>query len=201
MSILFVVTAHTSRLEDAQRLCDEHDATMFLDDGTLGEPGNTRRALQWAEQQNTTHALIIQDDAQPVEGFLELAQQAIDERPNGIISYYLGTGRPKQDEVRALIRQADRNNQHWITMQRIHWGVAWSIPTALLPSLNTFLASHHDATDRATGQWMSVNRHRCNYTWPSLVDHDDGPTLIHTQQPRTARKAWRVKQPSTHQSC
>lgn len=197
--LLIIVTAHTSRLEAARKLCVDHNALMVLDDGTLGEPGNTRRALQLAEGR-PGHVLILQDDALPVEGFRGLAEAAITERPEHVISYYLGTGRPMQAEARALIRQADRNNATWLTMTKLHWGVAWSIPTTMLPSLNTFLASHHGPTDRATGQWMSVNQHRCHYTWPSLVDHADGDTLVHDTQPAVQRHAWRVRTPASQTS-
>lgn len=194
--IVTVVTAHTSRLNAAQRLCDTLDATMFLDDGTLGEPGNTRAALRWAEQQDATHAIVIQDDAQPVDGFLELAHAAINERPDHIISYYLGTGRPAQAEAGAAIRQAKRGNAEWLTLQRLYWGVAWSTPTDLLPRLNRWLATHDGPTDRSIGHWMRTAKLRCSYVWPCLVDHKDDRSLIH-RGAHIERKAWAVRTPAS----
>lgn len=192
MTTRFVVTAHTSRLEAAQCLCDEYDARMFLDDGTLGEPGNTRAALAWAETQDASHVLILQDDALPVEGFGALAQAAIDERPEHIISYYLGTGRPAQTEAHQAIRLADRTHSHWVEMSRIYWGVAWSIPIALLPELNAWLSTHDGATDSITGRWMLRTGRPCFHTWPCLADHQDGPTLVKHTYSGIERKAWRV---------
>jgi len=192
MNVITIVTAHTSRLAAAQRLCDLLDARMFLDDGTLGEPGNTRAALAWAEGQDASHVLVIQDDALPVEGFAGLAEAAIDERPNHIISYYLGTGRPAQTEARQAIRLADRTQSRWVEMSRIYWGVAWSIPTSLLPELNAWLSTHNGATDSITGRWMLRTGRLCFYTWPCLVDHLDGPTLVEHTYSGIERKAWRV---------
>lgn len=191
MNTITVVTAHTSRLAAAEQLCDTLDATMFLDDGTLGEPGNTRAALQWAEQQDGTHAIVIQDDAQPVDGFLNLAHAAINERPDRIISYYLGTGRPVQQSIAAMVGKADADGALWIDTTRLYWGVAWSIPTDLLHNLNRWLDARRDTpTDTEVGHWARFNRAPCTHTWPCLVDHADNGSLIHDRVEQ--RKAWRI---------
>jgi hypothetical protein len=192
--ILTVITAHTSRAAATPRLALDLNATVFMDDGTLGEPGNTRRALQWAEQQDASHVIVVQDDAEPVDGFLERAHAAIEERPTHIISYYLGTGRPLQNYVTDLMAKADANGDQWIDTSRFIWGVAWSIPTDQLPSLNAWLTERPSTpTDTETGHWSRFNNAACTYTWPSLVDHADTDSLIH---PRTERrKAWRLPDP------
>lgn len=193
MKALTIVTAHTSRLAAAEQLCANHDATMFLDDGTLGEPGNTRAALRWAETQDASHIIILQDDALPVEGFSDLARAAIAERPEHIISYYLGTGRPAQIKATRLIRQAQAKGSRWINLGRLYWGVAWSLPTAYLPDLNTWLAHHDGPTDTAVGHWSRFSHAPCTHAWPCLVDHADGTSLIHDRTER--RKAWSLAQP------
>lgn len=191
MRLLTVITAHTSRAAEATQLALDTDATVFMDDGTLGEPGNTRRALVWAQTQPASHVLVLQDDALPVEGFLELATAAIDERPNHAISYYLGTGRPLQSHFTQLVTQADVDNARWIDTNRLYWGVAWSLPTALLPALNTWLNARPDTpTDTETGHWLRLLRVPCTHTWPCLVDHADNDSLIHQRTER--RKAWRL---------
>lgn len=191
MNVKVLVTAHTSRIEAAKKLCEQFDAAMFLDDGTLGEPGNTRAALRWAETQDASHIIILQDDAQPVDGFLELAAAAIAERPQHVISYYLGTGRPLQDRFAPLVAEADSTGARWIDFTRLVWGVAWSIPTSHLRSLNAWLdARQSTPTDTETGHWTRFNRIPVTHTWPSLADHADNGSLIHNRD--EPRKAWRL---------
>lgn len=191
MKLQVVITAHTSRLEQAQRLCDELGARIFLDDGTLGEPGNTRAALAWAATTDASHVIVLQDDALPVLGFLELAEAAIRERPEQIISYYLGTGRPIQSDVARWVNTADQRGDTWIDTHRLYWGVAWSIPTDHLPTLNTWLAARPDTpTDTEVGHWSKAVGIGCTHTWPCLVDHADTDSLIHVRN--VQRKAWRL---------
>lgn len=191
MNFITAVTAHTSRRTQARKLCRDLDAWMFLDDGTLGEPGNTRRLLQWAQHVDATHLIVLQDDAQPVNGFLEHAYAAIEERPAHLISYYLGTGRPLQDYIARQVAQADANGDRWIDTTRLIWGVAWSTPTQYLPELNAWLAAHPDKpTDTQVGHWTRFNRTPVTHTWPSLADHTDAESLI--RQREEPRKAWRV---------
>jgi hypothetical protein len=191
MNVITVITAHTSRAAAATRLALDTDGAVFMDDGTLGEPGNTRRALRWAETQDATHVLVLQDDALPVDGFLELARAAIAERPEHVISYYLGTGRPLQTYATELVAQADANGDRWIETTRFIWGVAWSVPTLQLPSLNEWLDARRDTpTDTETGHWSRFNRVPTTHTWPCLVDHADDGSLIHPRIER--RRAWRL---------
>lgn len=193
MNVITVVTAHTSRLEAARKLCDDLDATMFLDDGTLGEPGNTRQALRWAETQKASHVVVLQDDALPVRDFPRLARAAIEERPEHVISYYLGTGRPLQDPMTRLIDEAESNGSKWIDFPRLVWGVGWSIPTKLLPDLNQWLEARTSTpTDTETGHWTRFNRVPVTHTWPCLADHADNGSLIHNRAEQ--RRAWRTLQ-------
>ncbi len=189
--ILTVITAHTSRAAAATRLALDLDACVFMDDGSLGEPGNTRRALRWAEQQAASHVIVVQDDAEPVPGFLDLAHAAITERPEHVISYYLGTGRPSAAHFATLVTKANQTDARWVDTNRLYWGVAWSIPTTYLPDLNAWLKLKAGTpTDTEVGHWSRLRHRPCTHTWPSLVDHADGVSLIHDRTER--RKAWRT---------
>jgi hypothetical protein len=197
MSLHVAVVAHVARTEQAKRLTDELGAELFMDDGSIGEWFNHRRALAWAATQDG-HAVIVQDDALPVAGFLEHATRAASERPADMIGLYVGRQRPKRAAAQRAVRQADRTGASWLTAPGLWWGVATIVPCAAIPALLDAADAMHSNYDIRLGRaWLATQRRPVTYTWPSLVDHADSPSVIERNRERpSGRVAWRVGVPN-----
>lgn len=192
------VVGHTSRTEQALHLATETGAHLALDDGTLGCSGNHLRVLEHlATHGCSRYAVILEDDAQPVDGFrdqlaeaLLAAPQAVYEDgttgPAPIVSFYLGSGYPRywQKGIGKAITKADQSDTPWIISEHLLHAVAYAIRTDLIPDL---LANRQQLPiDDMITAWARTNTHPVAYTHPSLVDHADGPTVITARVERRA---------------
>lgn len=151
-----------------------------MDNGFLGEWRNHRRALEWCRSQDATHALVLQDDAVPVDGFLDHVQEAARRRPDDLISLYVGTGRPWAGSVLEAVEEARRSHASWLVADGPVWGVGIVWPVSCI---NDFLSwselwRHRLPYDQRAHAWSQVTGRRCYYTWPSLVNHADTPSVI-----------------------
>lgn len=194
--IIPVVVAHTKRATQAQALAARLGAEIFTDDGTLGEWGNRARALAWTADRGT-HAVVLEDDALPIPDFGECVRQAIEHKPGDMIGLYVGRQRPIRERVEKAVAKADEIGASWLTCERLCWGVAMIVPTRAIASLLAY-ATRTIPGDRRLGEaWRAYTGRDVIYTWPSLVDHADGETVIKGRAARTpGRVAHRIGVPS-----
>lgn len=191
------IVAHINRMAMAEQLAAKTGARIFYDDGTLGCELNHRQVWQH-HADNPTHdwSVVLEDDAQPVDGFHEQLNHALNVAPAPIVSLYLGTHRPLrgwQPQIRQAIFAARQKNACWITSTHLLHCVGVAIQTRLLPSLLEWLPRIPLPIDEAISVWANNNQHAAAYTWPSLVDHADQPSLVEHQdgKPRDGRRiAW-----------
>lgn len=190
--IMIVVVGHHSRRDMAMRLAEQLDAHLLIDEDGNGANWNHRRAIEWAGQQDR-RVVVIEDDAQPVAGFLLLAQEWVDKFPDNICSFYLGTGRPPQyqTQIAASLIEADKKQGDYITMDRLLHGVCYSPPSS---GISTILKNWNStkAADYAVGDALG---RKVIYPCYSLVDHADGVTVEKhpDNEPRNERRrAWRL---------
>ena len=203
MRLTVHVVAHVDRINDAADLAhDLAPATIHLDDGRLGTYANHRRALAAAAATDATHAVVLEDDALPIPGFLEHAHHAIARRPEHLIGLYVGTGHPRlvQSEIAETITTAGP----FLTLPRqstLRWGVGTIYPVAdLVHVIATADRLSAIAADRRLGAWHGA-QDRIVYTWPSLVDHADLAQVTPEHGRRLApRRAWRVGAPEWAES-
>ena len=189
MALSVAVVAHVARTEQAKRLTDDLGAELFMDDGSLTEWPNHRRALEWGASQ-PGHLCILQDDAVPIDDFLEHANRAATERPDDMIGLYVGRQRPYQTAVIRAVKTAEAERASWLSASGLWWGVATVLPTVTIPALLAACDAKTSMYDVRLGRtWAQTQRRPVLYTWPSLVDHDDGPSVIHG---RTSRQPGRV---------
>jgi hypothetical protein len=197
MIVSIMVMAHATRHMQAEHLAASLEAGISMDNGNLGETANGDRA--WSgHDRDSDWALTLQEDALPIDGFLDHARAALEHAPPTAVSFYVGTGRPRQPLVKAAIATADSIGASWLQCVTLLWGVAVAMPTA---HIDPFLAWAKDSDlvyDRRIGAYWQHLGIPVRYTWPSLVDHADGPTLL-DHHPRSPRKAWRVGIPSQWQ--
>lgn len=193
--INIVIVSHQSRRDMAQHLADRVMADhIFEDNGNLGCEANHRQAWEW-HQHNTPEgwAVVLEDDAEPINNFRAELNRALAAAPTDIVSLYLGRQRPFggwQSRIRLATTEAKRTGAHWIRSNHCLHAVAIAIRTDLLPTLqlNTNLVA-----DDAITAWAQHHRHDIAYSWPSLVNHNDGQSITEhrDRRPRTpGRIAW-----------
>lgn len=188
-----VIVAHVDRSRQAFDLDDAlGGAYIALDDGTLGEWGNHAAALSWGSQQACTHVLCIEDDAVPVPNLLEEAKKAVEYISNSCISLYVGTGRPRQPRVLQAIAAADAADSTWLQADSLLWGVAFIMPRWHIPHMLEWARLSVLPTDQRIGAWYRSLGMKVAYTWPSLVDHADTPSVIPGRPRPEKRVAHRV---------
>lgn len=193
------VVAHVDRADQARTLAASVGAVhLSIDDGTLGCRHHHTKV--WAHLAQHSHGddwlAVLEDDAVPVDGFCDQLHQVLSVAPAPVVSLYLGTCRPPHQQacISEAINQADRDGAHWITTDRLLYGVGVAIKTNLVASM---LADTDPKIpiDYAIRDWARRSGHRIGFCWPSILDHRDDNTLFRHPdgEPRdTTRKAWRT---------
>lgn len=190
------IVAHSSRAAQAEHLAATAAADyLHVDDGTLGCDDNHHHVAYHLHTRPTAWTVIVEDDANPVAGFRPQLAQVLTIAPAPIVSFYLGRQRPPQhqDAIAAATRQADLDDSHWIIATRLLHAVGYAIRTPLLPSL----LNHNTAlpADEHISHWALSRGYTVGYTWPSLLDHRDEPSIATHRdgKPRLpGRVAWKT---------
>ncbi|WP_394546998.1 hypothetical protein [Pantoea ananatis] len=190
--IKFAIVAHHSRLEAVMNLKRMLNAHFLLDDKDGGANANHRRAIEWASQQDC-RVVIMEDDAVPVDGFIDKVSVWLNRFPDDLLSFYLGTGRPPQyqREIAGMLVDADCTRSDYLVMSRLIHGVCYSLPRHKIPQIlerwDRTLAADYAVGDAYGG--------RVIYPCYSLVDHADLPTVERhpdNEPRRERRRAWRL---------
>ena len=184
-----VVVGHHARRAQAEGLARSLDAHLCMDEEHHGATWNHRRALEWAAQQ-PERVIVLEDDAQPVDGFRDRATAFLADFPDDLVSLYLGTGRPFdwQAEIAIRLGHALARRQRHITLRPLLHAVCYSIPRDGLARVIGMPLTRQ--VDFAIGDHWGQ---RIVYAVPSLVDHADGPCVErHADgEPRVERRrAW-----------
>lgn len=182
------VVAHINRLQQAEALADNvHAGYLSVDDGTLGCDDNHKKV--WAHLYNETHddnewLIVLEDDAVPVDDFLTQAAEALAVAPTPVVSFYLGKHHIPELEweqrKRQAIDTAQAHDAHWITTNYLLHAVAVAIRRDYVFSMYRHLETLPLILpiDEAITHWLHNRGISVSYTWPSLIDHADQPTLF-----------------------
>lgn len=134
--------------------------------------------------------VLIQDDAQPCADFLAGLERALAfVPPDAVVSPYLGTGRNVPIRWEAMARAADTAGATWVRSNKLMWGVCLALPVASIPQMIGYADTRAGVPDdmRVAG-WVDRTAREVWYTWPSLVDHRQVPSLTkHRARERVAR--------------
>lgn len=185
------IMAHPGRTRAARRLAAELGAPIVWDRGH-GVWDTGRRALLACDQ-DATHHLVVQDDATLCRDLLdglEIALRYAGQRPVGLYVGQRADGRRQASVARGVYRAAT-DGTPWISARRWPlWGVASVHPTEMIDDL----VRHGDIHGQA-GRYDWNTRHYYRqvgvdawYTWPSLVNHRPGPSLLGNAN---GQAAWR----------
>ncbi len=144
---------------------------------------NYRRCLELPLPPETTHLLIIQDDATVCRNFAAALPLVARDCP---VVLWLG-GQPKRAAHAATM--ATGAGRHWIDLYRGAWlpAVAVLWPAAVVLEPGAWVDEYpryagrqpHRADDGVLGSWAGHVRQRVRIAVPSLVEHpDETPSLI-----------------------
>lgn len=178
-SVEIHVVAHPARREQAEKLQAQVEAEeLWMDDAGLGEWKNHLRAWTQLSYSSATHAVVLQDDAMPLETFRECAVRAAEGVPDNLVSFYVGTHRPRKQQVAAAVEEAKQTGAGWLTADTLMWGVAVMVPVSRIPEMLSAVEGSKLPYDQRLGSWAEKNGEKVYYTWPSLVDHMDQASTV-----------------------
>lgn len=198
------IVAHIDRDEaakDLHRKINDYYATgLFFDDGTLGCDYNHLHAWDSiAAGARTPWCAIFEDDADPVPELGYHLGQALYYSPAPVVSLYLGRGRPVHWQKRITNAMRFPERPYIVTTHLLHC-VAVAIRTELVVELlqdARAAIDHgvHKPIDEALTEAIQNRNLPIAYLNPSLVDHNDGPSIARHAYPDVAlepRIAWRL---------
>jgi hypothetical protein len=191
------IVGHVTRNAHAESLARRMKAFVCLDSGVLGCDQNHIEVLDRLCSMGSQWSIVLEDDAVAHPGVLAQLEAALPVSPSPVVSLYLGRQRPPQyqDAIAAAVQDADDSGAAWIVGSRLLHGVGYAIKTSLLESLLYYPVNL--PIDEHISSWARLHGHVVSYTWPSLVDHADMPTIVAHRdgEPRPpGRVAWRVGQ-------
>lgn len=195
MNISVAIMAHPQRepwVHELRALLDYESETVWDKVGNVWDTG--KRAWEAHDPSSDWH-LVIQDDAIPVPGLMEHLPHILRNRTTPV-GLYLGRIRPYEERLkRPLMQLSGSEHIRWIKLNRIYWGVAVAIPTPLIQPAITHHAQD-SAYDIRLARYFEAQRIPTYYTWPSLVQHRLGPSLLrhHTGD----RQAYWVANPADY---
>src|SRR5690606_16377641 len=105
--------------------------------------------------------------------------RAVAQRPDDLISLYLGTGHMHPEwagRVEAAVRSMPANTS-WLEANALLHGVGFIIPREDIEPMLRWASSEYTPTDYRIGDWYDRQGLKTYYTWPSLVDHEDGESV------------------------
>lgn len=179
MNVRYIVQHHPSRASLLAVLSDRlGECTVISDPEPDGEPSPLRtyrsclRSFTHAESE-WTHGVIVQDDALPCERFRDLSEEAIAERPNSIISFFV-SGARGGGERRVFAAHAKKERWAYIGGMRVVPLVATCWPRSLAEKFLEFSEQRYKnrrGDDAVAAYFVNANRLEVWATVPSLVEH------------------------------
>lgn len=156
-----------------RRLPSDWSVTVVEDPERAGCWPTARRA--WAAWTlDSTHHLVLSDDAVLCDHFAELLLSAIDARPAAVMSLSTRARRPVDDAV--LARRA------WLHSDDAVFGQAILMPTQhvaeMLEWVEAYVRPSYEHDDGRVGMWARATRRGIYTPVPQLVRHMEGPSLM-----------------------
>lgn len=192
-SVGVCIMAHPVRQSRAEQLVyrlEDHGVSIVWDTtNTVWDTG--RQAWLAGIGSPYTHWMVIQDDALVCRDLIPGVEQALRyTSPSSPLSLYVGQSRPFADYVESLVQKAENSQASFITTNKINWGVGIVVPTVQIAAMIDYCDRRSDKMyDRRLGKWFLHQGIRVWHTWPSLVDHRNGPSVLgHRREDRRAHR-------------
>lgn len=186
-----VVVTCRERISHGESLAERLGAHLVCDWHMRGAIAGHMLALKWAAGKEE-RCIIMEDDAEPVAGFMGLSGGVLATYPNDLVSFYLGTGYPEQYQPH--IEAEVTSGADVVRLQNLIHGVCYSLPSGreaeVLDKMDKALPA-----DLSIGRaWFGLTGREIIYPLPSLADHVDGPRVEQTGARLHPRRAWRLYQ-------
>jgi hypothetical protein len=143
---------------------------------------DTGRRSMLAYDPACSHHAVIQDDVLPCKDLLAGLTKALEYAPaDAPVCGYVGAKRPNAPLVNAAVLSAAAQKASWITMHTLNWGPLICVPTNIIPEMIAYcdpLTTIANYDRRLSRYWELRRGVRIWYTWPPLVDHRDGPSMV-----------------------
>lgn len=122
--------------------------------------------------------IVLEDDAIIGDNFYQNALKAISAVPEqSLISFYVGTHKPFGGQVTKAVEKAKNEGASWLSFRRLNWGVGIAIKgNHIIPMLEKARRSHLPYDEKIGLYYKSLYR-KVYYTFPSIVDHRDEPSI------------------------
>lgn len=169
---------------------------VWVDHGYHGEWKNHKRAWESARDSGKKWAVVLQDDALPVDDLRKHVMDAVSHKPDEMISLYVGTHRPRKHQVIAAVEMAESQSASWLMANTLMWGVGVVLPTSRIQEVLDTTQKCRLPYDQRLGFWVEQTDRSVYYTWPSLVDHADEETVAHAGKTQGVRVAHKVGVPN-----
>lgn len=180
------VVAHVERQEQIEYLRERvYPDLIEVDDGTYGVMGNhcltIEKLYENGRRSGQEWLVVLEDDAQPVEGFHRQVSAALDVSPSSIVSFYSGTGHPAQRQAQ-FAELHSHPELHWILWKNLRHAVAYALHVEVIEwgLVDHMLKMERNrwSPDDAISEFAKHHGMPVAYTNPSLVDHEDGQPMV-----------------------
>lgn len=201
MTLSCAIMAHPDRKPYVDELLLQLNSAVPISWDGAGEPSAIgeqrwkvgREAWQMFASGADWH-VVLQDDAIVCDDFLAGFAKALEHVPEQalVASAYCGAKRPGQIPFTRIAKTARNDGASWLRSMQVWWGVAIAARTETIEPMlewcDTKIGSPYDSRIGAYYRWKAGSD--AWFTWPSLVDHRDGPSLIagHRDVGRNARE-------------
>jgi hypothetical protein len=201
--IIIGVVADVRRERQAYDLADSVKAQVLsYDDGAMGPTKNHLKVWTKLDQHGGDWSVVLEDDAEiDKDIFRSQLEGVLANPPADVVGLYLGTGYPVawQRFIKKSTLAADAADANYIVSSHVLHGVGLAIRTHLVNDMLRFVGwmsaeERKWPIDEQITHWCRLRGYKTCYTYPSIVEHGDGPTLlVHPDgEGRTRpRKAWK----------
>ena len=183
ITISVAMMAHPRRAEQVEQILseiDRRDVDVVWDQ--CSSRWDTGKRAMLAYDQSCSHHAVIQDDVLVCRDLFAGLAKALAHVPGDVpICGYVGRVRPYAELVTKASATAQKIGASWLTMHCLNWGPLIVVPTAAIPEMIAYSDRLVDIANydrRLSRYWELSARRPIWYTWPSVVDHRDGPSLV-----------------------
>jgi hypothetical protein len=169
--IAYEIMAHPARARFVPALVSQLGAGVTWDE-KQDRWDTGRRAWLTLADSTAEWGCVIQDDAILCRSFKTVLPKALQHVEGVPVVLY--AGRSQQRVWRTVPRGTS-----WVVLNRIIWGPGIVMPIAMIREVTTYGNRQRIPNyDLRLSKWFERNRVPVYYTWPSLVDHRDSPSLV-----------------------
>jgi len=174
--------AHHKREASVKRILASLDRKCPVVWDTCDDRHETgRRAMLAYDSASAWHA-VIQDDVIPCRDLCAGLEEALRYVPDDVaVCGYAGRIPAYKREIDRALARHRGEHVSWLVMDILHWGPLIVVPTRFIPEMIDYYDSIADVPnyDRRISRYFHlVRKVQTWYTWPSVVEHDSGPSLV-----------------------